>query len=319
MLKPDIIHIVNHRNREIILNKMKKSVQCKMKLFMFTVLLLCSCVKSTYECIDLGYLSLLPGTWKGTGFNIIALPNGGTQRPDYRVIAQNIDEEITFTPIMGPVPNRGSMLRHGNKRLSQEDIDIYALTYIQLINTQGNLIHVENGMWLNVPPTNLLPCKEATIVRQSSVPHGDVLLAQSTLITVIDGPPHIYDIDCYPIGDRPISAGYLDPYIHVRLPEDISYEQFRNPNLILYRDIQDDNIIETIIIKVTTRNDGGVLNIPNVERNADVTYVDYTMWIETILRDDGYVEYQLQYSQTVILNFQDFDWPHITVGTLRKI
>jgi hypothetical protein len=27
---------------------------------------------------------------------------------------------------------------------------------------------------------------------------------------------------------------------------------------------------------------------------------------------------QLQYSQTVLLNFNTLSWPHVTVGTLRK-
>jgi hypothetical protein len=41
-------------------------------------------------------------------------------------------------------------------------------------------------------------------------------------------------------------------------------------------------------------------------------------WIETVERADGTQFLQLQYTQTVILNFLDIDWPHISVATLIK-
>jgi hypothetical protein len=44
-----------------------------------------------------------------------------------------------------------------------------------------------------------------------------------------------------------------------------------------------------------------------------------TFWIETVEHPNGNDQYlQLQYTQTVILNFLDIDWPHISVGTLVK-
>ena len=44
--------------------------------------------------------------------------------------------------------------------------------------------------------------------------------------------------------------------------------------------------------------------------------VSATFWLETVQGQPA--ENQLQYSQTVLLNFNGLSWPHITVGTLRK-
>ena len=63
---------------------------------------------------------------------------------------------------------------------------------------------------------------------------------------------------------------------------------------------------------------GGVLNIPNIEVNADVTSMNFTMFIETIERSDGSTYLQLQYYQIVNLKFLGIEWPHISVATLRK-
>lgn len=67
------------------------------------------------------------------------------------------------------MPNRGSL---------QNDIDIFGLTYLQQVNDAATDegIHIEPGIWLHVPATSD-PKKPATIVRQSTIPHGDSLLA----------------------------------------------------------------------------------------------------------------------------------------------
>jgi hypothetical protein len=73
---------------------------------------------------------------------------------------------------------------------------------------------------------------------------------------------------------------------------------------------------------------GGVENIPFVTANADITTVFATFWIETIKAPDGTSFLQLQYVQTVLLNFPVIKpgvppgpllaWPHVSVATLRK-
>ena len=44
---------------------------------------------------------------------------------------------------------------------------------------------------------------------------------------------------------------------------------------------------------------------------------DGTFWIETVKRGNG-TFLQLQYTQTVLLNFLGLSWPHVTVATLVK-
>ena len=50
--------------------------------------------------------------------------------------------------------------------------------------------------------------------------------------------------------------------------------------------------------------------------NADAASVNATFWLETLQGQSAPT--QLQYAQTVLLNFAGLSWPHITVATLRK-
>jgi hypothetical protein len=56
---------------------------------------------------------------------------------------------------------------------------------------------------------------------------------------------------------------------------------------------------------------GGIVNMPFDIANA-------SFWIETVKQADGTTFQQLQYTQTVILNFLGVNWPHICVATLIK-
>ena len=77
-----------------------------------------------------------------------------------------------------------------------------------------------------------------------------------------------------------------------------------------------------------TNGGGGSENIPFVIQNADVPRVTATFWIETVQRPGGGSFLQLQYTQTVLLNFPvqvtgkpqgpNLSWPHVTVATLVK-
>ena len=63
---------------------------------------------------------------------------------------------------------------------------------------------------------------------------------------------------------------------------------------------------------------GSVTNLPFVTQNANAAQLDAIFWIETIKQDDGSTRKQLQYTQTVSLNFNNIKWPHISVATLVK-
>ena len=77
------------------------------------------------------------------------------------------------------------------------------------------------------------------------------------------------------------------------------------------------------VVESVTDGAGGIENIPFLVTNADAALVFATFWIETIRRRSGSF-LQLQYVQTVILNFPilgtttNLSWPHVSVATLRK-
>ena len=52
--------------------------------------------------------------------------------------------------------------------------------------------------------------------------------------------------------------------------------------------------------------------------NANAFSVTSTFWLETVSQSSG-IFTQLQYSQTVFLNFNGLTWPHVSVATLRLV
>ena len=136
-----------------------------------------------------GLLAELAGAWVGSGFNLISLPARGAD-PPFRLKLNFTREILNVTPIGSPVPNRG---------LVQDDLFVSILPYFQQIADadSNEMIHVEPGLWMNVPETT--PTSgNASIVRQATVLHGDSLLAQGRAFTV-NGPPQIS-----PASSRPV-------------------------------------------------------------------------------------------------------------------
>ncbi len=260
---------------------------------------------------QLGPLAELAGTWVGNGFNLIALPTHTSTHEGFRLKLNATRETIEFNPIGGEVPDRG---------LKQNDIFLAGLTYLQRVSdAQTNeALHIEPGLWMNVPATNVPP-DQATVVRQSTIPHGDSVLAQGISL-VVKGGPQIDTISSTPTGPglQKQGLGYLDPYLNPTPPDGIPVAAVANPNLILTNAIQGQKISDTIVLQVDSYPQGNVANIPFVVENANATKLTAIFWIETVKQPDGSSFLQLQYTQTVILNFLDIDWPHISVSTLVK-
>jgi hypothetical protein len=260
---------------------------------------------------ELGALAKLPGTWVGNGFNLIARPDKQEGR-DFFLELDKTKETLEFTPISGPIPNRGS---------KQDDISFLGLTYLQRVNdafTNGGL-HIEPGIWLSVPPTTAPPA-ETTLVRLATVPHGTSLLAQGRGFTV-QGPPTIEKISSTPTmaDGKPIERiGYLDPFLNPDLPEGIPEGSAANPNVVLNAAIAGQKITETVVLVISSAPSGGLENIPFLVENANVVSMNAIFWIETVQLRNGGTTLQLQYSQTVVLQFEGINWPHISVGTLLK-
>jgi hypothetical protein len=273
----------------------------------------------------LGPLAPLEGKWTGRGFNIIWRPDSVSGQ-DHFLEINVTSEELDFTRIPGPIPNRG---------LLQPDINMFGLTYLQQIsdaNVHAGL-HVEPGLWVAIPHTtdpNVVP----TVARLASIPHGTTILAQGTATTSAAA-PHIPNTSI-----KPFAIG--QPLPEIDFPEQTltNHTSFRtsgagltgvtqlmvnNPNSILQAAIAGQHITATTTLHVTSTNHpvpgGGTANTAFLAGtadgpNADAASVDATFWLETLQGQSAPT--QLQYAQKVLLNFAGLSWPHITIATLQK-
>ena len=130
-----------------------------------------------------------------------------------------------------------------------------------------------------------------------------------------------------------------------RLPPGVTQAMVDDPNVVLENIVAKQTITNTVVLNIGTVNSftvagtppeavtitnggGGSENIPFVQKNADIPRVTATFWIETVQRPGGGSFLQLQYTQTVLLNFPvqvtgkpqgpNLSWPHVTVATLVK-
>ncbi len=276
---------------------------------------------------DLGDLVELPGVWAGDGFNLILLPDFDNKPPStgpraFRVKASATRELLEFNAIGGPVPNRGSVACVAST-VGQKDIDIFGVSYLQRIwdAADNSALHLETGFWLTVPATTI-PNAPASIIRLASIPHGTSINAQGTS-AVIRKPPDIAPVDSRPVPNpNPFPGlGYIDPLLNAPLPPGVPPRSNLDPNLVLVAAVAGQIIVNTVVLQVAVAPgtpSNGITSIPFVTANANVTRFSATFWIETVQRSDNTYFMQLQYSQTVILNFLGIDWPHISVATLVK-
>ena len=251
-------------------------------------------------------------------------------------------EELVFDSSLGDVPNRGNL---------QDDIKIHGVNYIQTIDDAngGGPLHSEPGQWLFVPRTTV-PDLGPTIVRLSTVPHGNSIMAQGHPIPEFLGSPIIGVTSTIPFTlgpdgsriDDPNKETYLKPYFTTPEPPGLPKGCILDPNLVLKEAIKGQKIIKTLVLFVnatpvgginetpispTPSKEGNISNIPFLLPNANANSMSAIFWIEWVDAGDGKVFLQLQYTQTVILDFpvpgpdgkmMDIKWPHISVGTLIK-
>jgi hypothetical protein len=100
------------------------------------------------------------------------------------------------------------------------------------------------------------------------------------------------------------------------------------PDLRLRDSNKGENIKNHILIQMSSKNktgaQGGILNVPFVNRFVPAVEMNTRMWIETVVEDEKEI-LQLQYEQVIFFEFAFGDdggttsWPHIQVNTLRKI
>ena len=279
--------------------------------------------------IGLGLLAGLLGRWTGAGFNTIWRPDQPANGQN-RFLELNVTQEtLEFSGISGSIPNRG---------LLQPDIEMGGLWYLQQISDAnvalpGNGLHIEPGVWLNIPPTTN-PAESASVARLASIPHGTTILAQGIASEAV-GPPKIppININPFPIGNpgaaSPFPEQNLATQTNFRTPnptqDGIEQAMVDDPNSVLREKLQGKDVTSTVTLHVSSSDlpvvGGGTLGTAflmgtQAGPNAGVAQVTSTFWIETLSGNPSPV--QVQYSQVVILNFNGLSWPHVTVATLNQ-
>jgi len=274
----------------------------------------------------LGPLAPLAGTWSGRGFNVIWRPNHTPSTQD-RFLELNVtSDQIEFTSVPGSIPNRG---------FHQPDINMFGLTYLQQIS-DANLkagLHIEPGLWVVIPRTTD-PSVPPTVARLASIPHGTTILVQGTAATASAGPsiPNI-GIKPFPLGQPSQTIDFPEQTLtnHTTFRSSgagltgVTQAMVNNPNSVLQSAIAGQHFASTTTLHVTTGDapvpGGGTANTAFLKggkdgANADAVSVTATFWLETLQGQSAPT--QLQYSQTVLLNFNGISWPHVTVATLHK-
>lgn len=166
------------------------------------------------------------------------------------------------------------------------------------------------------------------------------MLAQGVASTSSEG-PNIQDINITPFVIRNPAQLVTFPEPDLSTPSEfrtpaeglvgIDQAIVNNPNLVLKRALEGTTIKDTVVLDVSSDMStpvlgGGLANTaflqgsPNEGPNAQAALVRATFWIETVAGPvaDGPDFHQLQYTQTVLLNFNGLSWPHITAATLLR-
>ncbi|HEY4243508.1 MAG TPA: heme-binding protein [Kofleriaceae bacterium] len=283
---------------------------------------------------NLGPLSGLVGSWSGTGFNQIWRPFQPGKGSDRFLELNLTDETLTVENIPGAIPNRG---------LLQPDMNMFGVTYLQQIKDHnlGAGLHVEPGIWAHVPATTN-PSEPQSVVRMASIPHGTVINAQG-IATQLTGAPvfPVINVDPFTINQPQSHSPFPEQNLSAptqfrssgKQMDGITQAMVTNPNSVLAAGIAGKTIKSAIQLDIstapkslggTTLPGGGTANTAFLAGgpggpNANAVTVTATFWIETIANQGLPDSMQLQYSQTVLLNFNGISWPHVTVGTLKKV
>ena len=135
---------------------------------------------------DLGLIAELAGTWHGSGVNTAARPDFQTGN-DVVLAVSSTSDTLSVDPVHATIHNRG---------FAQPDVESFGFTYLQHVTdaTDGGPLHIEPGMWVNLPPTTQPamdpPPGGQLVTRMWSIPHGASFVAQGFALP-FSGPPAI--------------------------------------------------------------------------------------------------------------------------------
>lgn len=272
----------------------------------------------------IGPLAHLVGVWSGTGYSIISRPDPSNKDRPFFFQQNTTIEQMAFVPLIAPVLNRSAAA-------DQENIFLKGLMYEHLVLDSTdikNVLHFEVGQWLWVQETTDPPNK-ASIVRQANILHGASFLAigDSPAQTPVDGRPNIEKLDTTPIGPN-VDQDYLKQITCTALPQGIPEGSKENPIVFLTHRLDTQRVIDQVTFSVSAtiptaeasnrRNE--LMNIPFLDKHAEPRELRSNFYVEHI-EDHATAtnsSMQLQYGQRVILRFIGIDWPHVSVGTLKR-
>jgi hypothetical protein len=286
--------------------------------------------------VDLGPLTKLKGKWEGKpnmGWNVISVP-GPNPPPDGFVLEViPYKETLKFSSTVVLADNRGPF-----PGTSEDTQQIVGLMYQQEIRSvcttarcndrgfpNGSMIHAERGffLWIKVDADNP-PFK---LIRLSTIPHGNsVLVTGNSNVGVPPNNNFIAANSILPTDPAGVVIdGYgLDQFSAQQFPGE--FDQL-DPNSFLTKTLGNEKITDMTTLIFSTKNtDSGILNIPFLSQHVTAKNFDAIFWIETLKKGGGIDHLQLQYTQTIGLQFpptgrpaEQVIWPHVTINTLQKV
>jgi hypothetical protein len=292
----------------------------------------------------------------GRGWNLIALPFAEAgQFRNYRLLMNQYNEVLNFAFVDDKVPNRGIT---ADRPADNADQEIAALDYTQMIKqiaaadvSDSGLagdpelpIHHEPGFFLHMKEQQI---ENIDIARLATIPHGNAATALGRAVEDQSGPPTIRDLSGFPEGvsndivqavdDATDSTDYLFPYNQftvnpfkgvITAPGFPGFGPANANNLLQIGLPQ--NVVKTTTLSLDTElMEGGIVNIPFIERQADAASMKSIFWIMELdeKNDKGDPRLVLAYSQFIYLDFFPrpdgkpglIRWPHISINVMEKI
>lgn len=300
----------------------------------------------------LGALLGLVGTWEGHGFNTIWRPHH-PKDPQDRFLELNLTTEtLQFDTIPGQIPNRGlnqpEMAMCGLHYLQQ----ISDTTTGNGLHVEPGIWATVPSTVSPAEPSTVV--RMASIPHGTTVLAQGLATSQVGAPTIPETDIIPFGLNGAPPAKGTFAqarATFTELDLTVtspfRLPSDastvpgITKALVADPNKLLRDALVGQDIRHTTRLHVTTTASpvpgGGTANTvflagtpdtaqpggpdtptpPNANANANAALVTATFWIETVADPHGGADTrQLQYSQTVMLDFNGLRWPHVSVATL---
>lgn len=315
---------------------------------------------------QLGLLAELAGNWHGHGFNLIARPDkvgGGplflelnqtdetlkidpiaSSVPNRGFAQQDIELfGLTYLQKISDTVTGGALHIEPGIWVTQPAITAPAESPPpggQIVARMGTIPHgnalLAQGSAIRVPS---LPNGTFEIKPVNTAPFG---VGKPMPVGGTQGGFPAYDL----ANTTPAATNFRTPFGNIPeipLPASINgvpmQTVINDPTRLLQQAIKGQFIEKMVVLNIATTASldvvggqvpvadgaGGIENMPFLTANADTALVFATFWIETIRHQKGSFM-QLQYVQTVILNFPilnvtpivNLGWPHVSVATLTK-